>query len=250
MQSRNQRRKDVHVVLTKRDEDLLTALARFRIARTSDLLQLAFPGVRRDTALERLRRLFDGAYLEVQSENRMSENVYALGRNGRRWATDRGLPTGKPPKSQAHHLTIVRTWIELREHHQLIQTRPDWELRHQLRGAKAVPDLHVETIDGAFLIEVDMGTESVPTLKAKLAAYQHDFLAGLWETETVVIAARRPTEARRRAIQRLIDGVAYYSAVLVTLPLRAPITVRGVPDVQVVVAEENTDSPSTEYPRG
>jgi hypothetical protein len=62
-QLRHRRRRGVAVVLTERDEEVLNALARFRLARTSDLMAYAFAGVRRDTAAVRLRRLFDARYL-------------------------------------------------------------------------------------------------------------------------------------------------------------------------------------------
>ena len=64
-QPRAQRRKGTEVCLTERDHDLLQALARFRAARTSDLIRLCFGNVRKDTAAARLRRLFDSGYLAV-----------------------------------------------------------------------------------------------------------------------------------------------------------------------------------------
>src|SRR5207244_3747196 len=64
---RDRRRAGVRVVLGQRDEAMLRALARFRIARTDDLTSLFFRDVRRDTAAARLRRLHDAGLLEARS---------------------------------------------------------------------------------------------------------------------------------------------------------------------------------------
>jgi hypothetical protein len=66
-QPRHRRRRGVAVQLTERDETVLHALARFRLARTSDLCGYAFAGVRKDTVAVRLRRLFDSSRLLKKS---------------------------------------------------------------------------------------------------------------------------------------------------------------------------------------
>src|SRR5262245_14878816 len=102
---RDRRRGSKRVVLMERDDVLMPALGRFRIARTSDLVTIAFDGIRRDTAAARLRRLYDAGFLEVVQAERTSENIYALGPLGRRRLTDRGLPTGHAPSGgHQHHL--------------------------------------------------------------------------------------------------------------------------------------------------
>ncbi len=113
-QPRQRRRRGVSVRLQPRDVEMLTALARLRIARTAEIAALCFPGVRKDTVAARLRVLFDAGYLEVTAADRTSPNVYSLGPRGRdlvREAGEQVLPV--PRGGLAHHLGIVQTWVGL-----------------------------------------------------------------------------------------------------------------------------------------
>lgn len=238
-QARTARRAGVRIEIQERDEDILVALARFRIARTSDLALYAFPDVRRDTAAVRLRRLFDAGYLDLQVRDRFEENVYALGARGRRWVREHGLPTGRQPKAQAHHLAVVRAWIELAEALAtdgipILRTDPDWELRYRLRGAHAVPDLLVELENRTLLVEVDRGTEPMSVLKSKLTAYRADAVAGLWQRTALVLALESPTEKRIRAIEALLQEHAFTATELMTFPLTTPLAARGGLTAEVV----------------
>ena len=195
-QSRVVRRSGVRVELRPRDEALLCALARFRLARTSDLVALVFRGVRRDTATERLRRLFDAGFLALRVEDRSEENVYSLGLIGWRWAEGQGLSPGRPPKGGwEHHLAVVRTWIEVaRALHgttgwRLSCFRPEWEVREfcARRGEPLVPDAIAEIsasetngqpVSVRIAIEVDLGTEPSRILRSKLRRYRDQLLGG------------------------------------------------------------------------
>ncbi|MBI5836499.1 MAG: replication-relaxation family protein [Candidatus Eisenbacteria bacterium] len=181
-QRRDHRRPVAPLRLTARDEELLLGLNRLRLARTRDLARLGFPGVRLDTAAARLRRLFDAGYLEVVAPDRTAENRYALGPAGRRYVADQGEEVGRRPRGGLeHHLAIVRTWAsiatELPAGVELRLARPDWELRADLGdlGLTVVPDLFVVLAAGsrelAVAIEVDLGTEPLCVLWAKVRAY-------------------------------------------------------------------------------
>jgi len=175
------------VQLSTRDELVLRALSRFRIARTGDLATLAFAGVRRETVNRRLRRLFDGGFLETHVGDRSEENVYSLGPAGKSWLANHGVAVGPRPRgSDAHHLAIVRAWVELAaavhavSNLELALVRPDWEIRERVPEALLVPDAVVElrlaAADAApvcirFALEVDCGTERPATLAAKLERY-------------------------------------------------------------------------------
>jgi hypothetical protein len=180
-QLRHRRRGGITVNLTERDEAVLHALGRFRLARTSNLVTYAFAGVRRDTAAVRLRRLFDAKYLAILPPAQGSENVYRLGPAGSRFLTGQGVSVGRVPRGGIdHHLGIVATWVSLAGMAGLELERclPDWELREQFRMSElpAIPDLFALIRFGASLypvaIEVDLGTESVAVLSRKLETYR------------------------------------------------------------------------------
>lgn len=199
-QPRDLPRKGVRVELNERDEALLAALARFGIARTGDLVTLVFAGTRPDTAARRLRRLLDAGYLNAEVADRAKENVYQLGPGGRRWAADRGVKETRPPRSErAHHLAVVRTWVELaRTCHditgvEMTRVTPEWELRARPEAAAypAMPDAMFEmTVALAppppaivrMAVEVDLSSERSPILRRKVTNYRRLLGAeeGLW----------------------------------------------------------------------
>jgi hypothetical protein len=212
------------VKLTERDALLLEAVNRFRIARTRDLLAVAFAGLHPMTASVRIRRLFDAGYLDVRCGDRTEENIYTLGSLGRRWAEGLGIQVGRVPRGgTAHHLAIVRGWSALAEAAQrrsgasVELTRPDWELREEFGevGLPVVPDLFtvlaVATPTGnrsiALAVEVDLGTETLRVLEEKLAAY--DLLAGrehgLFGHRDFGLAIVLANPGREVAVRRLID---------------------------------------------
>jgi len=188
-QPRYIRRSGVRVKLTDRDKVLLKMLRRFRVARSSDLIAIVFRGVRRDTAAQRLRRLFDAGYLDVRVGDRAEENVYSLGPTGRRWNEDRGRTCGRVPRDRGHHLAIVRAWVGLAvalhdlPGWNLELFRPEWELANGRKNhLPVVPDAMVQMrCDGSgsgavrirACLEVDRGTESRRTLAAKISSYEH-----------------------------------------------------------------------------
>ena len=223
-QSRGRRNRDVRVKLTERDALLLEAVNRFRLARTRDLLAVAFAGLHPMTASVRIRRLFDAGYLDVRCGDRTEENIYTLGSLGRRWAEGLGIQVGRVPRGgAAHHLAIVRAWSSLAEAIQrrsgasVELTRPDWELREEFGdvGLPVVPDLFtvlaVPTPTGnrsiALSVEVDLGTETLRVLEEKLAAY--DVLAGrehgLFGHCDFGLAIVLANPGREAAVRRLID---------------------------------------------
>lgn len=190
----------MRVELNQRDEEILAGLARFGIARTGDLVTLAFAGIRADTAACRLRRLLDAGYLEVRSSDRAKESVYLLGPAGRRWVADRGIPETRPPRSEfAHHLATVRTWVQLaRACHEIpgvemTRVLPEWELRvrPEAPGYLVIPDLMAElsvTIPLSppatvrMAIEVDLSSERPTILRRKVTNYRRllGVEEGLW----------------------------------------------------------------------
>lgn len=223
-QSRHLRHRQVSVTLTERDALVLEALVRFRLARTRDLIAAAFPRVHPTTAKLRLRRLFDGGFLDVRAGERSEENIYTLGTAGKQWARDQGLALrGVPRGGHDHHLAIVRAWAGLAEiigpsALRIRTALPDWELREMVaaRDVEVVPDLFVvlEPHSGdagagaaALAVEVDLGTEALPVLRRKILAY--DALAGRrgglfgWHQFGLAMALRNP--GRVAAVSRMLE---------------------------------------------
>jgi len=219
-QSRERRNKHVRVQLTERDELLIEALLRFRLARTSDLARTAFFGVRPTTCGVRLRRLFDAGFLDVRVGDRSEENVYTLGARGRHWASENGLSVGRIPRgSVEHHLAIVRAWSTLAAELgrlpgvELELARADWDLREEFGtlGLAVVPDLflavRVREQSVALAVEVDLGTESLSVLRAKVEAYEALAVhrAGLFGYRDFAVVVGVATAGRLPGVRRALD---------------------------------------------
>ncbi len=210
-QPRHRRRKGITVQLTVRDETVLHALARFRLARTSDLVRYAFAGVRQDTAAVRLRRLYDSRHLAVLPPERGAENVYRLGPAGKQYLAGRGVEVGRVPRGGLeHHLAIVQTWVCVAALEDIMLERclPDWELRGKFSVGElqVVPDLFMLIRVGqdlhAIAVEVDCGSESQGVLHRKLDVYRSLWgrAPGLfgWERFGIAVACYEPS--RRSAL--------------------------------------------------
>ena len=210
-QPRHRRRQGVLVQITERDESVLHALARFRLARTSDLVAYAFAGVRSDTAAARLRRLFDAKYLAILPPRQGFENVYRLGPAGSRYLAGQGAQVGRVPRGGVdHHLAIVQTWVALTavEGIDLERCLSDWELREQFTASEltAIPDLFALVRVGAcahpVAVEVDLGSESLAVLNRKLEMYRSLWgrAPGLFGYERFGIAVASFSPLRRSAL--------------------------------------------------
>lgn len=265
-QPRTVRRTGRRLVLTPRDEAILRALARFRLARTSDLHRLLFDGVRRDTVAKRLRQLFDAGFIEVHSADRAAESTYALGSRGRRWAEGQGIACGRQPRAPwEHHLAIVRLWTEIasmlhgRSDWRLAAFRVEWELREYAArwGESIVPDSLAEiVVDGTgarevsvrIAFEVDLATESARVLAQKLKRYRSQLLVGagfLGPEDGLAVVLGNASTGRARAVAQLLsdswpapcalwrleDGVVTALPRLVeecaSLPSQTPLAARG-----------------------
>jgi len=211
------------VQLAERDLDVLRALARFRIARTKDLISLVFPGIRLDTAAARMRRLFDAQFLDVASGDRSAESVYSLGSAGKTVLDAQGVDYGRRPTQKVeHHLVIVRTWVQLIVALRAMPSlrieliRSDWELRAEFGdGALLVPDLLVQLAATAsepvrirLAVEVDRGTERHEALRAKLESYQ-TAVAGTglfgWHDVGLALVLSGAGARRQAGVERLVN---------------------------------------------
>lgn len=229
--------------LTARDELVLRVVARFRLARTSDILTIAFPRTRADTAARRLRRLYDAGYLDVLSRDLSAENAYGLGPKGRAWAQNRSFEALKRPSgSLGHHLATVRVWANLmRFTHEygirLDLFKPDWEIRRMASDVSLVPDALVQVTKGdkilRLALEVDLGTESIRVLRQKIATYETRRFAGLfgWTSFGLGFVLGGDGIHRRKRVIELLNsawgGWHFVWNVDEDIPLRAPLAARG-----------------------
>ena len=266
-QSRSKRRSGVVTELKPRDEALLRALGRFRIARTSQIVRILFQGVRRDTAAERLRRLYDAGYLDVRSSERSEENLYALGAAGKTWLGEHGQVAGSIPRGGlGHHLDIVEAWVALSDaaHEsplwRLELFRSDWEIREHTGSSEPllVPDALVQLgrRDGTreplrFALEVDRGTERPPELRRKIQLYEQlrtgaEGLFG-WKALGLIVAVDGSGLKRQSALSTILrEEWGSWSLLwsegrpagellgdLAGLPLEGPLAARGGMPLQV-----------------
>jgi hypothetical protein len=219
-QRRDQRRVGTDIVLTNRDRLLLAALERFRLARTGDLIRVGFPGVRRDTAIRRLRRLFDAGYLDVHSGDRSQESIYSLGPAARRLQVGESVRR-LPKQPWGHHLAIVAVWSRLAHtahvggRFGIGKFRPEWVLRELAVGSPFIPDAVVDLIRAdtqaplRIAIEVDLGGESLRVIRQKLQRYREELTLGgdlLGGDFALAVVIGNAGDGRLANIRRLLEA--------------------------------------------
>lgn len=212
---RDMRNPGIRVVLGTRDEALLRALGRFRAARSTDLTRLFFAGTSRERGSQRLRRLFDGQFLDLRVGRLSEENVYSLGPRGRRWAEEHGIPAGRiPAGGLEHHLAIVGCWSRLAaalaasSDLRLLRFQADWEVRREFGPSlPVIPDALIKVAVGKagqlrLALEVDLGTESLKAIREKLAGYAELRAAAAelldWPDFMLVVVASAGCERRHQ----------------------------------------------------
>lgn len=222
-------------VLTSRDEALLRALNRFRVARTSDLRRLLFADRSAGRAAERLRQLFRGGYLQVRLGRLSDENMYSLGPAGKKWLESAGVDVGRLPSgSLAHHLAIVSAWTRLATCLQahgpvrLKRFRPDWEIRQLQQGLTlpVVPDALVELeVSGRVLriaLEIDLATERHVALRKKFETYRHLRWRVReewgWPDLRLVVLVWAGGSRREASMRRLLEQSGLSDAVIASEP--------------------------------
>ena len=192
--SRQKRNRHRIVKLVSRDLDILLALAKMRLARTSDLARLFFGAI--GTAQKRLRRLFDLGLVRAVVTDLAAENRYAITKIGHRFleeARPGEIPVWRPTprtdgRSLAHLDLLNRYRVALALGAQALGVNlarfvPEWELRSIDPMARIIPDaallLEVHGRWVEIALEVDTGTEPSSTLKKKVRAYNEARDAGM-----------------------------------------------------------------------
>jgi hypothetical protein len=190
--------------LTDRDWQIISMLARVRVATSAQLEILHFSDVSRRRAQQRLAMLTERRVLArlpriiggVRAGSR--GHVYALDAAGQRLADlGHGRRPGRPrPVGTAyldHTLAVAEAYVRVVLADRSGELRllrfagePDaWRSFHGAGGARVTlaPDAYLVTsVDGFedhWFLEVDLGTESAATLSRKLAVYR-----GYWQSGT------------------------------------------------------------------
>lgn len=222
--------------LRDRDVEILLAIAKMRLVRTTEISRLFFEA--KGTAQKRLRKLFDAGLIRAIVADLASENRFAITRLGHAFLegaldSDEVPPYRNPPKSDGRslvHLDLLNAYrvglaVGAREHGvELQRFRTDWELRSSAPHAALVPDALISIAVGGkslgLALEVDVGTEALSVVRRKLVRY-----AELHARNSLLFAMRVDAlvfvvEGRRRArsIASLLNGSTAASATFIGVP--------------------------------
>lgn len=202
--SRRRRVPSRGIRLRQRDVDILLALAKMRLLRTSDLTRLFFDA--KGTCQKRLRKLFDAGLVRAIVTDLAAENRYALTRFGHALLVEAASSDSVPefrraPRTDGRsvaHLDLLNQYrialacaapdFDVR----MVHFIPEWDLRGVDPQAPLIPDalMALRTHSGMFAValEVDTGTEKPAAVAAKIEAYERAALM-----RTPVFGATAPT---------------------------------------------------------
>lgn len=227
--------------LRDRDVEVLLAVAKMRLVRTTELTRLFFSA--KGTCQKRLRKLYDAGLLRVVVTDLASENRYAITRLGHTFlenAIEPGdVPTFRPPPRvdgrAVLHLDLLNAYrVGLAtgaEQHgvKLVRFRPDWELRAEDPRAPLVPDalasLKTTGRELGLAVEVDVCTEALHIIRHKLVRYAeiHANRTTLFGMKIDVLLFVVATQRRARSIAKLLFGMSPARTTLLGVP---PIAVQ------------------------
>lgn len=174
--------------LRDRDLDILLALAKMRLLRTSDLARLFFRAVA--TCQKRLRKLYDAELIRAVMTDLAAENRYALAPLGHALLVEElgesAVPKWRPsPRTDGRrlaHLDLLNRYrVALAKEAprlgvELARFVPEWELRAADPKAPIIPDALVALLLPAgrltLAIEVDTGSETPAAVAKKARAYR------------------------------------------------------------------------------
>lgn len=193
--------------LTDRCFDILTLLGAARWLTTSQIHRRFFPNTTVHAARKRLRALEKDKYVYRYRENRMSESLLSLGREGTRALEQRGLPAvslqRRPPKQLEH-------WLGINDMRIAADLLPDlqfffscWELPALHWPHRLIPDAMFAIPNGTYAFEFDRGEESLRFVaETKLEVYRRG-LPGVPLSAVLVVAH---SEARMRSLMAVSAG--------------------------------------------
>lgn len=169
----------VSVRLSERDVRVVAKCAVSKWLTTGQLARLYFGQVTPDAVRKSLRRLVETGYLVAHREHQMAEALHGLGPKGKLLLEAKGLAAevGRKPPRQIEHLigiNDVRVAVEVNPR-EVAYFFASWELQGLGWVHPVIPDAVVGLKlpeRRTFLVEYDRATETLPTLVAKLRAYE------------------------------------------------------------------------------
>lgn len=226
--------------LTERERDILTTLAKLRLACTRQLEQLHFteasPLANARHARRVLAKLAD-LHLVSRLERRVggvkagsAGYVWSLGTGGQQLLGGRGPAGGKSPRTPwtpsraflTHRLSISELYVELTLAErsgrlELMRFDPEpacWRYFTGPHGAPAnlKPDAYVQiAVDDyldSYFVEIDLGTESMPVIARKAVACRTYWQTGREQAKSdgvfPLVAFLIPTAARANMIRAVL----------------------------------------------
>lgn len=221
--SRKARVRGRGIRLRGRDVDILLALAKMRLLRTTDIARLFFGAG--GTTQKRLRKLFDAGLVRTVVTDLAKENRYALTRFGHAFLVEARDDQDVPPFRAAPHidgrsvahldfLNQYRIALALGAARHGLELRtflPEWELRSRDPHAKPVPDALATLVgdQGAWqlAVEIDTGSQAPRIVERKVEHYQEAVTnGGIFGSRSplvlIVTAKQRRARTLARAVQR------------------------------------------------
>lgn len=191
--------------LTKRCTNLLRLLCAARWLTTGQIHRRFFANATVDAARKRLRKLAKGNYLVVKRPNRMTQALFALGREGRRALEKDRMDAISlervPPKQLEHFVGINDLRLTLEQQPNLSYFFACWELasigwRHSL-----IPDAVFSLNQQTFAFEFDRGQESIQFfIKSKIQTYNQG-LSGVPIAAVIIVTE---SENRMRSLMKAV----------------------------------------------
>lgn len=247
--ARHERRKEgVPFLMTARDLELLRALNRYRLLKTSQVRRLLFAATfDLQVARRRLKLLYQNGYVErvtplLLPGKGSAEEVYELARAGEEVLQSLGDEVVSFASDEVKRLFVEHTLavsefrlkleLGLRGHPvvELERFTPDCELKRQLRrggvhplrgeGLVLFPDAviilrgkgELAAERGLYFLEVDMGSESLKVLQEKAAAYdlyrRRRMQRGFGDFGTFRVLLETASRQRAENIRRSLAGSA------------------------------------------
>ena len=191
--------------LTDRCIELLKLLRGARWLTTRQIHRRFFSDSTMDAARKRLRILSDANYLRMYQQNRMSEALFAIGREGKRTLEMHGPNSIKlerlPPRNLEHFVGINHIRVAAELTGQLSYCFACWELPGLGWPFSIIPDAILSINGKMFAAEFDRGLEGIRFfLRTKIAQYVKGFqglpLAGV----LIITEGKARTDSLRRAV--------------------------------------------------
>jgi hypothetical protein len=191
--------------LTRRCEGLLRLLCVARWLSTAQIHRHFFRTKTVDAARKRLRKLADAGYLTMTRRDRMSQGLFAIGRQGKRFLEGTGEIEmdleRTPPKQLEHFAGINDLRLAVEDHPDVKYFFACWELPATGWRFPIIPDAIFSIENRTYAVEYDRGEESVSFfLKTKMQAYSRGF-SGLPLAALLVIT---DSDGRMRSLMKAI----------------------------------------------